>query len=141
MLQLEAIGNLGSDAEIKIFGERKYVSFSLAHSERHKDGNSETVWVNVLWYGDGGNLLQYLTKGTKLFVRGRFAPKAYTDNSGQPRCSVNVYATEVSLCGSRNDSNAANNQQQQHTTATAPQPVPQPTAAPKPTNPEQELPF
>lgn len=139
MLQLEAIGNLGSDAEIKIFGERKYVSFSLAHSERHKDGNSETVWVNVLWYGDGGNLLQYLTKGTKLFVRGRFAPKAYTDNSGQPRCSVNVYATEVSLCGSRNDSNA--NNQQQQTAATTPQPVPQPTAAPKTTNPEQELPF
>lgn len=140
MLQIEAIGNLGSDAEIKIFGERKYVSFSLAHSERHKDGNSETVWVNVLWYGDGGNLLQYLTKGTKLFVRGRFAPKAYIDNSGQPRCSVNVYATEVSLCGSRNDSNA-NNQQQQQTAATTPQPVPQPTAAPKATNPEQELPF
>lgn len=140
MLQLEVIGNLGSDAEIKIFGERKYVSFSLAHSEKHKDGNSETVWVNVLWYGEGGNLLQYLTKGTKLFVRGRFAPKAYTDNSGQPKCSVNVYATEVTLCGSRNDSNA-NNQQQQQVTATAPQPVPQLPAAPITTTQEQELPF
>lgn len=37
MLQCEVIGNLGNDAEIKDFGGKKYVSFSVAHSEVSKD--------------------------------------------------------------------------------------------------------
>lgn len=69
MLQCEVIGNLGSDAEIKEFSGKKYVSFSVAHSEVSKDqqGNrvGQTTWVSVLWYGDGGGLFQYLKKGNK----------------------------------------------------------------------------
>lgn len=38
MLQLEVIGNLGNDAEIKEFGGKKYVSMNVAHSEKRKDG-------------------------------------------------------------------------------------------------------
>ena len=34
MLQLEVIGNLGSDAEIKEFNGKKYVSMNVAHSEK-----------------------------------------------------------------------------------------------------------
>ena len=32
MLQLEVIGNIGNDAEIKEFNGKKYVSFNVAHS-------------------------------------------------------------------------------------------------------------
>ena len=45
MLQLEVIGNLGNDAEIKEFGGNKYVSMNVAHSEKRKDGGETTVWV------------------------------------------------------------------------------------------------
>lgn len=123
MLQLEVIGNLGNDAEIKEFGGTKYVSMNVAHSERRKDGANATVWVGVLWHGEGGNLLQYLKKGTKIFARGRFVPKIYTDQQGQPQYAVNMYASEVTFCGSRNDTAAPPSQ-----SATAPQPVAQPQA-------------
>ena len=36
MLQLEIIGNLGNDAEIKEFSGKKYVSMNVAHSERKR---------------------------------------------------------------------------------------------------------
>lgn len=75
MLQLEIIGNLGNDAEIKEFNGKKYVSMNVAHSEKKRDSNGSvletTIWVSVLWYGDGGNLTQYLKRGCKVFVRGR----------------------------------------------------------------------
>lgn len=103
MLQLEVIGNLGSDAEIKEFNGKKYVSMNVAHSEKRKDGSENTVWVSVLWYGDGGGLFQYLKRGCKVFLRGRLVPKAYADKQNQPQCSLNMYANEVNLCGGKQE--------------------------------------
>lgn len=130
MLQLEVIGNLGNDAEIKEFGGKKYVSMNVAHSEKRKDGGDTTIWVSVLWYGEGGNLLLYLKKGTKVFLRGRLVPKAYLDKNNQPQCSVNMYANEVNLCGGKSENNNAASQG-----ATAP------SVAPTPTSGEDDLPF
>ena len=103
MLQLEIIGNLGNDAEIKEFSGKKYVSMNVAHSEKKKDGSENTVWVSVLWYGDGGGLFQYLKRGCKVFLRGRLVPKAYIDKQNQPQCAVNMYANEVTLCGGKQE--------------------------------------
>jgi single-strand DNA-binding protein len=62
MLVSEIIGNIGADAEIKEFSGKKYVSFSVAHSDFSKDQNGnkveQTTWVSILWYGDGGGLFQ-----------------------------------------------------------------------------------
>lgn len=114
MLQIEVIGNLGNDAEIKEFSGKKYVSFNVAHSERKKDANGvineTTTWVSVLWYGEGGSLTPYLKKGCKIFVRGRLVPKAYLDRNNNPQIGLNMYANEVALCGgkSENSANGAN---------------------------------
>ena len=121
MLQLEVIGNLGSDAEIKEFGGNKYVSFNVAHSEKRKNGTETTVWVSVLMYGEGGSLFQYLKKGVKVFVRGRLVPKAYIDKQGQAQCSVNMYSSEVNLCGGKPEGTTANAQQSPTATAAPPQ--------------------
>lgn len=111
MLQIEVIGNLGNDAEIKEFSGKKYVSFNVAHSERKKDGNGvvneTTTWVSVLWYGEGGSLTPYLKKGCKIFVRGRLVSKAYLDRNNNPQVGLNMYANEVTLCGSKGE-NASN---------------------------------
>lgn len=124
MLQLEVIGNLGNDAEIKEFSGKKYVSMNVAHSEKKKDGSENTVWVSVLWYGDGGGLFQYLKRGCKVFLRGRLVPKAYTDKQNQPQCALNMYANEVNLCGGKQEST----RQDAATASVAP-------------NPDDDLPF
>lgn len=111
MLQLEVIGNIGNDAVIKEFSGNKYVSFNVASSESHKDANGNkvetTTWVSVLMYGDGGGLLQYLKRGTKVFVRGKMRAKVYSDKSNVAQCAINVMAGEVNLCGVRGENNNA----------------------------------
>lgn len=108
MLQLEIIGNLGNDAEIKEFNGKKYVSMNVAHSEKKRDSNGSvletTIWVSVLWYGDGGNLTQYLKRGCKVFVRGRLSLKTYQDKHGNNQIAVNVNANEVTLCSLKGES-------------------------------------
>ena len=110
MLVSEIIGNLGADAEIKNFSGKNYVSFNVAHSEYGKDQNGnrteQTVWVSVLWYGDGGGLLQYLKKGTKVFVRGRQRVKLYSDKNNNTQVAININANEVVLCGARTDNSS-----------------------------------
>lgn len=129
MLQLEIIGNLGNDAEIKEFSGKKYVSMNVAHSEKKKDGSENTVWVSVLWYGDGGGLFQYLKRGCKVFLHGRLVPKAYIDKQNQPQCAVNMYANEVTLCGGKQEAT----RQDGGTTTN--------NAASSPVNDDDDLPF
>ena len=118
MLQIEVIGNLGGDAEIKEFGGKKYVSMNVAHSEKRKDTNGTnvetTTWVSVLMYGDGGSLIQYLKKGTKVFLRGRLVAKAYNDKSGNPLPALNMYASEINLCGTKSSDGSAPAQATEH---------------------------
>lgn len=131
MLQIEVIGNIGNDAEIKDFSGKKYVAFNVAHSERRKDANGTTIesttWVSVLWYGDGGGLTQYLKRGCKVFVRGRLSVKSYQDRNGNTQVAVNVNASEVNLCGLKGEQPGASSSTAQHAAA--------------PAQPEDDLPF
>lgn len=97
MLTAEIIGNLGRDAQTRQIREKNYVSFDVAHEQRNGE-SSETVWVSVLWYGNGGNLVQYLKRGAKVFVRGRLVPGIYTGRDGVARLSLSLMATEVQMC-------------------------------------------
>ena len=106
MLQIEVIGNLGKDAEVKEFSGKKYVCFSVAHTENvraQKPGEpptQRTTWLSIYWYGEGGAVLPYLKRGAKVFVRGTMRNNLYTDRTGQTRVDINVNAREVYLCGS-----------------------------------------
>ena len=105
MLQIEVIGNLGRDVEVKEFSGKKYVCFSVAHTENvraQKPGEpptQRTTWLSIYWYGEGGAVLPYLKRGAKVFVRGTMRNNLYTDRTGQTRVDINVNAREVYLCG------------------------------------------
>ncbi len=106
MLQIEVIGNLGKDAEVKEFSGKKYTCFSVAHTENVRTQNpgepptQRTTWLSIYWYGEGGAVLPYLKRGAKVFVRGTMRNNLYTDRTGQTRVDINVNAREVYLCGS-----------------------------------------
>jgi len=128
MLQVEIIGNIGNDAVVKDFNGKKYIAFNVAHSERFKDaqGNSveRTTWVSVLKPGES-NVVQYLKKGTPVFVRGDLSVKAYTDSQHQTQVGVNCLARELQLLPSskrdQSQAPAADSQQQATTEAEQPQ--------------------
>lgn len=142
MLQIEVIGNLGRDAEVKEFSGRKYVCFSVAHTENvrprtpSEPPTQRTVWLSVYWYGEGGNTFPYLKRGAKVFVRGGMRNNLYTDRTGQTRVDINVNAREVYLCGGT----PAQTQTTQGSTQ-ATQPAATQPAAPAPIGGEDDLPF
>ena len=145
MLQIEVIGNLGRDAEVKEFSGRKYVCFSVAHTENvrprtpSEPPTQRTVWLSVYWYGEGGNTYPYLKRGAKVFVRGTMRNNLYTDRTGQTRVDINVNAREVYLCGS---AATVQTQPAAATAQTAPAPTyPQQQPQPAPLGGEDDLPF
>ena len=115
MLQVEIIGNIGNDAQVKDFNGKKYIAFNVAHSEKFKNqqgvDTERTTWVSVLKPGESA-VAQYLKKGTPVFVRGDLSVKAYKDNAGNWQVGVNCLAREVQLLpGGKRDQNAGTQQE------------------------------
>ncbi len=105
MLKIEVIGNLGADAEIKDFSGNSLISFRVAHSEKFVGADSveheRTVWVSCLYSGNASNLLKYLKKGVKVFVRGYASFKVFSSAATrQMEVGVNVRVQDLELCGS-----------------------------------------
>ena len=100
--QCQFIGNLGADPECKSFQNGGRVcNLRLAVTDKWKDKNSgerkeHTEWINVAIFSDGliSVAEQYLRKGSKVFVQGKFSTRKYQDQSGNDR-----YSTEVVLRG------------------------------------------
>lgn len=119
MFKGEIIGRMGFDAVSRTNEQNKVsITFSLAHTEfgRDQQGNrtDTTSWINVIWYSDGGNLLQYLKRGAVLFVRGRIRVSTYQDKAGVWTSGVNIVASEVEICS------FAKQEGDQHTSAARP---------------------
>lgn len=108
MLKLHVIGNLGGDAELKSEGGRQFVSFRVAHTIRRTrdDGTAQesTEWISCSLNGDGGALLQYLKRGTKVFISGDVSVKQY--HSERDHClkaGLNCYVREIELISTNVD--------------------------------------
>lgn len=99
MLVMETCGFLGNDAEIKEFNGKRYISFNVAASDRHKDANgtvvSRTTWVSCLKLGEGA-LATYLKKGTQVFIRGDLSTKIFTNANGA-QVGINCHVRELQL--------------------------------------------
>ena len=96
----EFIGNLGADPEIRnTQGGEKVANLRIAVTERWKDRNGEkrekTEWVPVtIWGALAGTAEQYLSKGSKVYVAGKWQTRKWTDQQGNDR-----YSTECVLHG------------------------------------------
>lgn len=105
MLKCEFVGHIGSDAEIKEFNGKRFISFNVATSERYKDAQGQTVsrttWVSCLKPGEGA-VVNYLKKGTQVFCRGDLTAKPYTGRNGI-EAGLNCRVTELELLGNRQD--------------------------------------
>ena len=105
MQQIQIIGNLGEDCQVREFNGRKFVAFRVACSEKMQtaEGSKEiTTWYSCTFNRLDSGVLQYLVKGTKVFVQGRPAYRLY--DSATFHCKmidVSIFVDIVQLCGSR----------------------------------------
>lgn len=97
----EFIGNLGADPEIRVMQSGdKIANMRIAVSERWRDKNTgeqreKTEWVSIVIFGPLAKTVeQYLRKGSKIYVAGKWQTRKWTDQSGNDR-----YSTECVLQG------------------------------------------
>lgn len=105
MIRLEVIGNLGADVEKRVQNGSTYFTFRVAHSEKKVSQNTgevttETTWISCSCNYISDKLLEYLKKGTKVFVRGYVSFKMFKYDHEQ-RIGINLFATEIELCGGK----------------------------------------
>lgn len=99
MLKLEIIGNLGADAETRYANGNKYLTMRVCHSEKRNDQEIST-WVSVAWSGDHDNVIPYLKKGTRVFVRGNLQVRVFRAQDGSYQAGLNLSAREVEFFSS-----------------------------------------
>lgn len=107
MLQINAIINLGADAESKTINEKQYISFRGASTEK-RNGQDEVTWLSVL-VGYNENLLPYLKKGQQVFVSGRLKAGIY-QNQQSFGIDLSVFAQTLQLCGGKKEESVTSNQ-------------------------------
>lgn len=67
--------------------------------------NKTTTWIKFTLFGKrGDSVLPYLKDKTQVAVSGELANREYTDKEGQKRYSLEVRVSELTLLGSRQES-------------------------------------
>ena len=106
MNKITLIGNLGRDPEMSYTPAGLAVTkFTLAISRPSTDRNNtgpngerqrETDWYNITAFGKTAETCnQYLHKGNRVYVEGRFTPRRYTDKNGAERIALDVILNEM----------------------------------------------
>lgn len=137
MFQLILDGRIGGDAEKKLTQTGKeYLTFRMAHNEKDKNGNQQTLWFSVTSWNQIG-LAQYLTKGKAINVIGKPSCRVYETKDGKHEIGYDILATSIefpSFGGGEN--NGATKTETPKTVATQPAQAP----TPKPTTAEIKVP-
>lgn len=107
------IGRLTRDEELKYTPSGAAVgNISIAINRKVKKGQEwvdESNFFDVVFFGkQAENLKQYLTKGKQVGVTGFLKQERWTDQNGQNRSAVKIYANDIQLLGGK-DGNGNNN--------------------------------
>lgn len=102
------VGNLGADAEVRRENGREFVSMSIANTERRKreDGTivETTNWVSATLNGNGGNLLQYLKKGARVYAYGDYSVRMFHSEKQRALVAgVNLFIRDIELIATNTD--------------------------------------
>lgn len=144
MVNIEFIGRLGADSEVKVGKSgNQFLSFRAATDE-WRNGKNEASWLNVIYPGERGvKMHQWLTKGKAVSVHGVENVGTYVDRNGQVQVSRDVMADRVDFV---NVGGSGQTQSNAASTVAAPTNIAPPAGTMKPqeTTPakdDDDLPF
>ena len=107
MAQINLVGIIGKDPELKEFTDFSVVSFPVAYTPREKKNNEwvdgETVWFRVSISGKNANdaVGQY-HKGDRVFVLGTLKVSTYKTKDGVEKQSLDIRNPTVGVIPSVN---------------------------------------
>lgn len=106
MLEVQLIGNLGSDPEIRYTPDGNPVCHFRVAANR--GAGQAPTWVRVSAFGKlAENCAQYLAKGSKVFAAGRLdvgengEVRVFTDKNGDAHASLDLVARTVEFLSPR----------------------------------------
>lgn len=107
MLQITAIGHVGSDAEKKEKNGKKFTTFRIAHNVTWKDdaGNehSNTMWIDCIM-NDHPKVADFIKSGSQVTVTGSVSLRVYS--SEKDRCmkaGMTINVRNIELLGGSSD--------------------------------------
>ncbi len=101
--QVQLIGHLGKDAELKKFDSGKVaVNAQIATSESYKNKNGEKVeetqWHNLTAWGKTAEIMgMYFKKGKQVAVSGKLCHRTYKDKEGRDRNITEIQVSEFTF--------------------------------------------
>ena len=114
MIKLQIVGNLGKDCIVKEVNGKTVINFSVAHTERYKDGQGnqkeKTTWVECAYWTDKTAVAQYLTKGRTVYAEGAPEAEAYMNKDNQAAATLRMRVQNVQLLGGNSNGDGS----QQH---------------------------
>ena len=138
------LGNLGKDPEVRYAPSGAAIcNITIATSRSWKDKTSgekveETEWHRVVMYDRLAEVAgEYLKKGKPVHIEGRLKTRKWTDKDGTERYTTEIIASEMTMLGGREGSDAQ--QGSRGGNAQAPQrqaPAPSQQRAPAPQPPQ-----
>ncbi|MFL2677405.1 MAG: single-stranded DNA-binding protein [Dehalococcoidia bacterium] len=122
------IGNVGQDPELRYTPDGNPVAnFSIAVNRKRKVGDEykdETEWFNIVCFSrTAENVNQYLTKGQKVYVEGRFQSSEYVGQDGNQRKSFEVIANDVTFLSTKSEAGSINQNSTQNQESSESKPV------------------
>lgn len=142
------IGRLGRDPEQSYMPNGNAVcKISIAVGESWKDQSGQkqerTTWVPIVAFGKLAEIMgQYLAKGSRIYISGKFQVRKWQGQDGQDRYTTEIIASNMQMLDARNDDNQG---RQQNTRSQSAPPQQQQRGAPPPqqTNDfyEDDIPF
>lgn len=138
------VASVGKDPEVRMVGEAKVATFSVATNEKYKDSKTgewkeNTEWHNIVCWRNTAELAEkYIKKGMQLYIEGKLRTRSWDDKDGNKRYVTEIIADVLQFLEKKQDSQSA--------PAPAPAPAPQarPKSTPLPTeddDPSDDLPF
>jgi len=102
MNNLNAVGNIGSDAEVRFTKEGTAIaSFSFALSSGYGD-RKKTTWLRCNIIGKRGETLALmLNKGSQVAITGEISVNEYVAKDGSNKSSLECLVNNVTLLGKK----------------------------------------
>jgi len=102
---INGLFTIGPKAELKNVGSTSLLSFSGVNETGFGDKKIGT-WYNLSLWGKQAEALQkYIVKGKQFFIIGEFAPRPYTNKSGEEKLSMDIRVSSIDFVrGDKSDS-------------------------------------
>jgi len=99
------IGNLGQDPELTTSkGGMSICKFSMATSEKKKNGEQETQWHRITFFDKKAEVIaQYVQKGQKLLIEGKIVYGKYEKADGTVMYTTDIIGYNFEFLTSKSD--------------------------------------